>query len=306
MMVWQDWTSLNKKYNDAWLAGLGGGVFDSGSVLGIGLGQTAAEDLSNIIWWGQIWTNEQLAALGLRPIQADGVMRPEFCGALSYLVEMAMAQLVTLNEEFTDWAGEYGHIVEPLCTPLAKPAPLTASGQPAVVPTTTQQTQTQPQTQTTAPTQTPVYDSPPTTPPTTTTTPTTPAPGAAMQACKTQPNGTVTCDCYIYEGDTGPHIEHYQQALNAALVAADYEPIVVTGAWDKETCGAVFTLYGSFTYDPMDNPYCQGQDFIFPVECPGMILPTKSGAKTSRASMFAVGGLLLAAGLGTAYWVSKR
>jgi hypothetical protein len=258
MMVWQDWTSLNKKYNDAWLAGLGGMR---------GLGAMSSGDIETL----QALINAELEARQQPAIVETAVWDKPTCDALTALLTeytTTPPSQSSMGGWIIDiWNANQQEILA-ACEAVAgqvQPAPT----DPASTPTTT-----------------------------TTTTPAT----APVSACT-----AAGCDCYVYEGDVGPHIEHYQQALNDALVAADYEPIAVTGVWDKPTCGAVFTLHGSFTYDAMTNPFCGHQDFIFPVECPGMVLPTKKpGAKTSRAGMFAIGGLVLAAGLGAAYWVAKR
>lgn len=111
-----------------------------------------------------------------------------------------------------------------------------------------------------------------------------------------------TCDCYVFEGDRGEHIAWLQKQLNAALDAEGYEPIEVTGVYDPATCGAIFELRGSFEPDyPALCDNVEGE-WVVPLECPDMVLPKK----TSKASLFAIGGLVLAAGLGAAYWVSKR
>lgn len=116
------------------------------------------------------------------------------------------------------------------------------------------------------------------------------------------------CECYVYEGDSGPHIQNLQTQINAALDAAGYLPIEVTGVYDKATCGAIFTLGGSF--DPEYPAICTNVEgeWVVPLQCHDMVLPKKptEAGGPSRASMFAVGGLLLAAGLGAAYWMSKR
>lgn len=144
----------------------------------------------------------------------------------------------------------------------------------------------------------------------------TPMPGS--NACYIHADGTETCDCYVYAGDTGPHISHYQTALNVALQAAGYAPIPVTGKWDAATCGAQYTLGGSFRYDPATNPYCPyGEDFIYPGDCPSVTMPTRvttptleptpapgQKRKISTAALLG-GGALLAAIVGGAIYATK-
>ena len=125
-------------------------------------------------------------------------------------------------------------------------------------------------------------------------------------ACFIFGDGTKTCDCeLVYEDDTGPHIAHFQEALNVHLAEQGFDPVPITSAWDALTCGANYAVRDTFTYDPATNPWCPyGTNFNFPYRCERMIVPEKKVG--SRAGMFAVGGLVLAAGLGGAYWIAQR
>jgi len=138
-------------------------------------------------------------------------------------------------------------------------------------------------------------------------------------ACFIHSDGLETCDCYVRPGDRGPHIRHFQEAINVALQAAGYAPIAVTGVWDAATCGAQYTLGGSFRYDVDANQWCDGQDFIFPGDCPQVTMPTRVTAPTlepaaptgtkrkmSTAAIVGIGGLLAAAIGGGVYYAKTK
>jgi len=106
-------------------------------------------------------------------------------------------------------------------------------------------------------------------------------------------------DCWISQGDTGPHVVDLQHKINQALLSAGFEAIPETGVFDAATCGAMFELGGSFS-----PPIAECPAWVVPHECPDMTMPRKSG--NVKMGAFAVGGLLVAVGLGGAYWLSNR
>jgi hypothetical protein len=266
MMVWQDWSNLNKKYNDAWLAGLGGLR---------GLGAMGGGDIELL----QTLINGELEDRQQPLLTVTSVWDAPTCDALTALLqEYAAATPAPPQASTAGWIIDIWNANQQEILAACE----TVAGQ---VQTTT-----------------------PTTPSTTPAPSTTPGATVPMAACT-----AAGCDCYVYEGDVGPHITDLQQQLNAALDAHGYEGIVATGVYDKETCGAIFELGGSFRPD-FPGTHCSTdmtQEWLIPLECPDMVLPKKKGAAPngggmSRAGMFAVGGLVLAAGLGAAYWVAQR
>lgn len=275
-MQWQDMASMNRKYNSMYMAGLGGGVFDGGSVIlpasrkrAVGAAPTGGETF----WWNiQVNVNDQLDQLGREQIPITQKPDVPTCAALQWLLEH-MPQDAYFREFLADATNKA--IVSQGCHEATAgmdtlPVPPAAGGDtaPAAAPT---------------------------------------APDAP--ASVTTPTGAPcvngSCDCYVNQGDEGEHITFLQHQLNAALDAAGYEGIPVTGVYDDATCGAVFTLGGSF--EPPYPGLCSNPEgeWVVPLKCPDMVLPQKKTG-SSKASMFAVGGLVLAAGLGAAYWVSKR
>lgn len=278
-MVWQDFSHLNKKYADAWLSGLGdAGVFDTGNVLtpkrgGMGLGALS---------FAQVQTLQDLLNLENdyrdRPyIQVTGTWNNETCLTVMYFVSL-LQQGEQVDPFLYDFLYNNENDIAAACTALSQqpppgPGPAPAPSPPAPGPG--------------------------------------PAPAPSPNEDTTMPSNVSACnesgcDCYVNEGDQGPHLTSLQAELNAALDQAGYDPIPQSGVYDKETCGAIFELQGSFV--PTYPPSCTNVEgeWIVPLQCPDMVRPTKKGGGTSRASMFAIGGLLLAAGLGGAYWLSKR
>ncbi len=279
-MVWQDWSHLNKKYADVWMAGLGGGVFDGGDVLqsqpmmglgASGLGAMSSGDTELL----QTLLNYELVAQGRSEIAVTAAWDQATCVALTFLLQQYQAMP---NPPTVDSTG--GWIID--IWNENKAAILAACE--AVKTATT---------------------APPPPPPTPTTTPTGPGNGGAATTVTGDPCDATGCDCYVFEGNAGPHITDLQQQLNVSLEANGYEGIEATSVYDKATCGAIFELGGSFrpTY-PAICTNVEGE-WLIPLECPGMILPTKKGGM-GRAGMFAIGGLVLAAGLGGAYWIAQR
>lgn len=294
-MVWQDWTSLNKKYNDAWLAGLGdAGVFGGGNTLqpraaaaGVGALLTPKTGAGlGALSFSQVQTLQDLLNIEnqyrSRPlIEVTGQWDNATCLTVYYYTDILL-QGGQVDPFLYDFLYNNEVAIAAACQQVSQ-----AGQAPQPPPTTT----TEPP---------PASDS--TSPPITTS-----GGGAAVPTTTVDPCSASGCDCLVYEGDAGPHIENLQQQLNAALDANGYEPIPVTSTYDKATCGAIFELGGSFmpTYPAVCNNV-EGE-WVVPLQCPDMVIPKKKGeGGTSRASMFAIGGLLLAAGLGTAYWVSKR
>lgn len=271
-MVWQDMSNLNRKYNAAWLAGLGGGVFDGGSVLtparprrSVG----AAPPGGETFWWNiQVNINDHLAQLDREEVEVTEKPDVPTCAALQWLLEHMPSD--AYFREFVE-EPENRKLIDEGCRSategmetLPVPKSTSSSAEP----------EEQPQDEEQDPVEQPV-----------------------VSACD---GGR--CDCYVHENDSGDHIAFLQEELNEALADAGFEPISVTGVYDAATCGAVFELGGSFRPSYPDLCTNPEGEWIVPLECPEMVMPKKS----SRASMFAVGGLVLAAGLGAAYWVSKR
>jgi len=275
-MQWIDVSAMNSKYDDAWLSGLGGGVFGTGSSITpppvAGLGQLTTVQIQTL----QDLLNMENDARDRDPIPVTGVFDPATClTVIFYTQEIIAAQANTVNVFLFDFLKNNEVAIGAGCAAsAAAPTP--------------------------DPTPDPTPGSGPTTGPALT-----PVPGTDCFVHTS--DGSTTCDCeYVELGSAGPHIEHFQQALNLKLVEQGYDPIPVTGVWDVYTCGANYAIrdVGAW-YDPGTNPWCvYGGSFNFPYECEGMIVPKKPGA--SRAGMFAIGGLLLAAGLGGAYWLTQR
>jgi hypothetical protein len=278
-MVWQDWSHLNKKYADVWLAGLGGGVFDGGDVLqsqpmmglgASGLGAMSSGDIELL----QTLLNYELTARNRAEIAITAGWDVATCVALTFLLQQYQATPPT-SDSTGAWIIDIWN--ENMAAILAACEAVKAGATPLPPP-----------------------------PPTN---------GGITNGGTTTTNGGYTpggvctaagCDCYVYEGDEGPHITDLQQQLNAALDANGYEGIVATGVYDKETCGAIFELTGTFRPE-FPGTHCNTdmtQEWLVPLECPDMVLPKKKGG-VSRASMFAIGGLVLAAGLGGAYWIAQ-
>ncbi len=277
-MVWQDWSGLNKKYNDVWMAGLGG-IFDGGDVLqsqpvmGLGgaLGALSADDIELL----QTLVNYELSVLNHPEIALTAAWNEETCVALTFLLQQYQASPTPPTADSTGgwiidiWNENKAAILaacEAVKAGATAPPPPPTNGGITNGGTTTNGGFT---------------------------------PGSVCTAAG--------CDCYVYEGDEGPHITDLQQQLNAALAANGYEGIVTTGAYDKETCGAIFELGGAFRPD-FPGTHCNPDmtlEWLVPLECADMVLPKKKGG-VSRAGMFAVGGLVLAAGLGGAYWIAQR
>ncbi len=276
MMRWQDVSTLNRKWSQTWLAGLGGGVFEGGNVLlpKSGVGQ-AEPPGGSLFWWNiQVNANDQLDQLGREQVELTEKPDVPTCAAVQWLLRHMPDD--AYFREFLE-TPENRQLVAAGCAAATEgletiPVPkLAGGGEPPPEP---------------EPSPPPPADTAP----------------VDVGACS---GGT--CDCYVYEGDQGEHIAFFQAELNEALIRAGYEPIEETGVYDAATCGAVFELGGRFkpTYPAIcDN--VEGE-WLVPLECPDMVLPRQAGeAKSSKAGMFAIGGLLLAAGVGTAYWVSRR
>ena len=278
-MQWIDVSAMNAKWDDAWLSGLGGGVFGLGSTITPKpVGQTPPATLS----YGQIQTLQDLLNVEndyreRAYIQVTGSFDAATCLTVIYYVELLKAG-DKVDQFLFDMLSNWELAIAAGCAasqaaPPSLPPPGPTGPTPGPGPTT-------------GPALTPV-------------------PGTDCFVHTS--DGSTTCDCeYVELGSAGPHIEHFQQALNLRLVEQGYDPIPVTGVWDVYTCGANYAIrdVGAW-YDPGTNPWCvYGGSFNFPYECEGMIVPKKPGA--SRAGMFAIGGLVLAAGAGAAYWVSKR
>lgn len=264
-MRWQDVSNLNAKWDAAWLSGLGGGVFDGGSVLQPrAVGATDVPG-GNTFWWNiQQNVNDQLDQLGRELVEVTEKPDVTTCAALEWLWLKGNMPEDAYFKTFLDDPAN-GTLVKQGCAAATDgvqtlPVPAPAGGSAPA-----------------------------------------PAPTAHPSAAPCQDGA---CDCYVNEGDEGPHIEFLQQQLNQALDAAGFERIPVTGKYDDPTCGAVFQLGGSF--EPEYPTLCNNVEgeWIVPLKCPNMVLPKKKGS--SKASMFAVGGLVLAAALGGAYWVSQR
>lgn len=279
-MVWQDWSDLNKKYNDVWMAGLGGGVFDGGDVLQaqpmMGLGATGLGAMTFVqIQTLQDLLNMENDYLGREYIPVTGVWDPATCLTVAYFNQI-LTEGGKVNQYLYDTLENWQYDIVAACQALSQAPPPTNGGV----------------------TNGGVTNGGVTNGGTTTTNG-----GAAPDACRAS-----GCDCYVYEGDAGPHVTRLQEEINVALAAGDYEGIAVSGVYDKQTCGAIFELGGSFK--PSDESFAQlcdpymTQEWLVPLQCADMVIPKKKGGP-SRAGMFAIGGLVLAAGLGGAYWIAQ-
>lgn len=278
-MVWQDWAHLNKKYADVWLAGLGGGVFDGGDVLQSQGNGKPASGLGQLTF-SQVQTLQDLLNLEnmyreRADIPVTGVWDAATCLTVYYYTDILVNQGGQVDQFLFDFMLNNENAIADGCRALSEAAP-----------------------------------PPPPPPPSNGVTDgnggggMAPMPGS--NACFVFGDGTESCDCeLVAEDDTGPHIAHFQEALNVHLVEQGYDAIPISSAWDALTCGANYAVRDTFAYDPSTNPWCPyGTNFNFPYRCEKMIVPEKKGA--SRAGMFAVGGLVLAAGLGGAYWIAQR
>jgi hypothetical protein len=111
--------------------------------------------------------------------------------------------------------------------------------------------------------------------------------------------------CEFDFGSAHPQVKAMQTDLNAALDAAGYESIAVTGVYDAATCGAVFTLGGS--YRPAPSTACP-DNWTVPFDCPNKVLPKKKGGETTKTGTsmaWMLGGLVGAAVL-TGLYVSMK
>lgn len=113
--------------------------------------------------------------------------------------------------------------------------------------------------------------------------------------------------CNFEYGDAHPQVSSLQSQLNSALDKAGYKPISVTGVYDAATCGAIFTLGGSFK--AVASATCPS-GWIVPLDCPDKSLPKKKdepgGTKTGTATAWMLGGLVGAAALAGLYFSKKR
>jgi len=248
-----------------------------------GLGQVGEPD--DVVWATQMYMNDFLTQLGLPTVRDDGRMDAPTCGSLGWIVDQALSGALELEPAFIDWLGENADHLEAACAAIPEPWPQPVVMAPAAPPPAT--------TPVTSAAETPFIvqtDAPP------------PTIEQAMQACRTV-NGQTLCDCYVNEGDAGAHIQALQTELNEKLTDAGYVTIPVTGVYDKQTCGAIFVLKG--TYEPVYPAVCDNPEgeWIVPLRCDGMILPDKKGG---RASMFAIGGLVVAAAVAGGYALMKR
>ena len=119
----------------------------------------------------------------------------------------------------------------------------------------------------------------------------------------------VTTVCNFEYGDKHPQITSLQTQLNAALDKAGYLPISVTGTYDAPTCGAIFTLGGSF--DPTPSQQCPN-GWVVPLNCPSSTPPKKKGggeappAKSSTSMAWMLGGVLGAAAIASVFAMKKK
>lgn len=279
MMQWQDMSNLNSKYDDAWLSGLGAGVFDAGNVLTPSRGTRGLGALS----FSQVQTLQDLlnvenAYRNRPPIQVTGTWNQETCLTVIYYAQLLQGG-DQVDPFLFDMLYNNEQEIGAACTALSQGTVVQPS-QPASPPP--QPLPPPPQND-----QPPVVAPPP------------PGPGT-VSACT-----AAGCDCYVYEGDQGPHIQGLQQEINAALDAAGYQPITVTGVYDKATCGAIFELGGSFVPTYPANCTNPEGEWIVPLQCPDMVLPQKK-AGSKKWGTVAIGGLIAAALLGGGYWVAQR
>jgi hypothetical protein len=102
------------------------------------------------------------------------------------------------------------------------------------------------------------------------------------------------CDCYVIEGDVGPHIVDLQVQINDALVANGFRPIVLTGVFDKQTCGAVDAVIDEL-YLRLP-PECAQSEWSLPPPCENSEPPRRANSDrtasdASKAAIYFGGGI---------------
>lgn len=241
----------------------------SGGGLPAGL---SAEDWKSMVQGFAFVVNDILEELGYSTVRFDGVVDGKMCGAVDFIAkQIGAGARPGSGQAFADMVRErigttdFGTILTQACRG-ATPwvAPVkVGGGAPAVPPPRPQQ--------------------PPPPPP--------------------LPDEPGDEQCWVEFSDRSPAIRKLQIELNAALDAAGYEGIPVTGQYDPSTCGGVFVMKGSFKPSPATG--CA--QFVIPLECPEMEIPRKKGGeKSGFSTAWMLGGFAVAAAIATAVSLRKK